>query len=98
VTALSFNVRAKLDHLAEDTGGATYFVSKAVELEGVYGEIERELRSRYFLAYEAVTGPEGGDGPGEPEEGNVAEERFREVEVKMKPRGLAARTIRGYYP
>ena len=63
--------------------GRTFFISKADELAGVYGEIESELRSRYLLAFSAQSG--------------VPEGTFRQVEVKVKKRGLTARTARGYY-
>jgi VWFA-related protein len=76
-------VRGKLKELAEDTGGRVFFIRRAEELESVYDEIERELRSRYLIAYYSDR-PEG-------------EGEFREIEVKVKPRGLEARTIRGYY-
>lgn len=78
-------VRNKLKSLAEETGGRFFFISKAEELEGVYEEIENELRSRYLLAYNS-----------DQREGEAGE--FREVEVEVKKRGLTARTIRGYYP
>jgi VWFA-related protein len=80
-------VRGKLTELAEETGGRAFFVNRATELEAVYQEIEQELRSRYLLAYNS---DRAGDGEGDAE--------FREVRVEMKPRGLEARTIRGYYP
>ncbi len=76
-------VRGKLTELAEETGGRVFFISKAGELDAVYGEIEQELRSRYLLAYNSDRDDDS--------------EEFREVQVKVK-RGLEARTIRGYYP
>ncbi len=84
VSALSLDVRRKLARLATETGGRTFYIHSADELTGVYGEIERELRSRYLVAYS----PQSGGSQGE----------FREVEVKTKRRGLKVRTIRGYYP
>jgi VWFA-related protein len=93
VSALSFNVRAKLKDLAAETGGRLFFISRAEELAAVYGEIEQELRSRYFIAYDAA--PEQATGEARGKQGGAG---FREVEVKMKPKGLTARTIRGYYP
>ena len=65
------------------TGGRSFFISKAEELAPVYGDIERELRSQYLLAY---TSDRGGEG-----------EEYREVEVRVKGR-YKARTISGYYP
>jgi Ca-activated chloride channel family protein len=77
-----FSARDKLKELAAETGGRSFFVREASELEGVYAEIERELRSQYLIAYVS-------DGRGD---------GFRTVEVRMDPPGLKARTIRGYYP
>lgn len=91
VGRLDLAVRNKLRSLAEETGGQSFFISKAEELRDVYDQIEAELRSRYLLAYnsDAEAGEEDGEG---------VQQSFREVEVKVKRRGLDARTIRGYYP
>lgn len=75
--------RRKLHALAEETGGRSFFIARAEELSGVYDEIEEELRSRYLLA----VAPE-----------SSSEEGYREVEVKVKRRGLEVRTARGIYP
>lgn len=74
--------RRQLARLATETGGRAYTISEAAELEGVYQEIADELRKQVLLAY--APSP-----PGEPGE-------FHEVEVKVKGRGLEARTIGGY--
>lgn len=76
-------LRGKLSELAETTGGKSFFTSKPEELPAIYEQIERELRSRYLLAYNSN---QALGAPG----------TFREVEVKVK-RGLKARTARGYY-
>ncbi len=83
VSPLSADIRRKLSMLSNETGGRAFFVEKAGQLVGVYEQIEKELRSRYYLAY-TPSGAAGGGG-------------FRPVEVKVK-NGLKARTIRGYYP
>lgn len=83
VPTLSFEVRSHLSSLSESTGGKVYFVDRAEELAGVYGEIERELRSRYYLAYES--------------ERSADEYGYRPVEVRVK-RGGKVRTARGYHP
>lgn len=83
VGATSFGIRGKLERLADETGGKSFFVSKAAELTAVYAEIERELRSQYLLAFAP-------DRPGKNGE-------FAPVEVKVKG-GLKARAPRGYYP
>lgn len=80
----SVGIRRKLDRLGELTGGRVFYVGKAAELAGVYAEIERELRSRYLLAFQS--GLQAGAGG------------YRQVEVKMRKPGLKARTARGYYP
>ena len=80
---MQLGVRGSLNQLAEATGGRSFFINRAEELNGVYDEIERELRSQYLLAYQ----------PDRP----ATDEEFREVEVRMRG-NLKARTIRGYYP
>lgn len=82
VGILSVSARGKLDALAEATGGRVFYIQNAEELGGVYDQIEDELRSRYYVAYNSdrksdVTG-------------------FRPVEVQV--RKGRARTARGYYP
>ena len=54
------------------------------ELAAVYAEIERELRSRYLLAFQSGQAAAAGG--------------YRQIEVKMRRSGLRARTARGYYP
>ena len=81
VSPLSADIRRKLSMLSNETGGRSFFVEKAGQLVGVYDQIEKELRSRYYLAY-TPSGPAGDD--------------YRPVEVKVK-NGMKARTIRGYY-
>jgi Ca-activated chloride channel family protein len=80
----SVGIRRKLNGLGEATGGRVFYVSKAAELASVYAEIERELRSRYLLAFQSGLAAGAGG--------------YRQVEVKMRRSGLRARTARGYYP
>lgn len=81
--SMSVGLRNKLAELSETSGGKAFFTGKAEELPAIYAQIERELRSRYLVAYNSN---QAGGKPG----------IFREVEVKVK-RGLKARTSRGYY-
>ncbi|HYN22301.1 MAG TPA: VWA domain-containing protein, partial [Thermoanaerobaculia bacterium] len=90
IYAIGFNLpgfmsglRGKLSELSEITGGKAFFTGKPEELPAIYDQIERELRSRYLVAYNSN---QAGAAPG----------GFREVEVKLK-HGLQARTQRGYY-
>lgn len=78
------DTRRKLARLAEETGGASFFISSVDELPAIYAQIQRELRSKYLLAYQS-NNPDTG-------------EKFRSVEVKVQKSGLEAKTIRGYYP
>ncbi|HEX7185004.1 MAG TPA: VWA domain-containing protein [Thermoanaerobaculia bacterium] len=79
-----FDIRVKLQKLADETGGRPFFIDSARELERVFNEVETELRSQYLLAYQS---PKGKD-----------DDKFRAVEVKMSRPGLEARTIKGYLP
>ncbi len=76
-------VRRKLEKLAEETGGRTFYIKEATDLASVYKDIERELRSQYLVAY-------GSDQQGESGE-------YHEIEIKVQNGKLKARTIRGYY-
>ncbi|HVS12907.1 MAG TPA: VWA domain-containing protein [Thermoanaerobaculia bacterium] len=76
--------RRQLERIAEESGGRTVFVEEVGELEAVYREIERELRSRWLIAYQSsVT------------EGDQA---FRPVELRAADPGIEIRTVAGYYP
>lgn len=74
----------KLAEIAAETGGRSWFVAGTAELEGVYAQIERELRSQYHLAYQSTN--------------NSPDTGFRAVKVQLAGKGLEARTISGYYP
>lgn len=81
---MELGLKSKLAEIAETTGGKAFFANKPEELPAIYAQIERELRSRYLVAYNSN---QMGGTPG----------AFREVEVKVKKNGLKARTARGYY-
>jgi len=80
----SLGIRGKLEKLAEETGGRTFFVSKSEELAGVYEAIEKELRSQYFVAFAPDPQPK----PGE----------RHDLDVDVRGSGLKARSARGYTP
>lgn len=84
VGKLQTGVRSKLNNLASETGGRSFFISRADELATVYREIEEELRSQYLVAYSSDRPEQDG--------------QFRQVEVKVRGGKLKARTISGYYP
>ncbi len=79
-----FETRKVLRELAEETGGRSFFVKEAAELGEVYAAIQKELRSRYLIAYQSS---------------NASKElKFRTVDVEVTGSGLEAKTMRGYYP
>lgn len=84
IGAGSFGIRGKLEKLAVETGGRTFFVSNASELSGVYAQIERELRSQYFLAFAPNPQPK----PGE----------RHALDIEVRGGKLRARAARGYTP
>jgi VWFA-related protein len=84
VGKLQTGVRGKLNDLAKETGGRSFFISRAEELRTVYREIEEELRSQYLVAYSSDRPEQDG--------------QFRQVEVEVRGGKLKARTISGYYP
>ena len=84
IPRLDLQIRGHLSKLAEETGGRSFFIESAAELDGVYASIEDELRSRYLLAYQLKAAPRAGE--------------FRAVEVRVAGDGMRVKTIRGYYP
>jgi Ca-activated chloride channel homolog len=74
----------KLQRMAAETGGRSYFVESTAELDGVYQQIERELRSQYRISYQSSN--------------NSPKDGFRAVRVEVAQKGMEARTISGYYP
>jgi VWFA-related protein len=76
--------RNKLQKLADETGGRSFFIAASRELERVFGIVEEELRSQYMLAYQSTN--------------QSRDDKFRVLEVKLARLGLEAKTVRGYYP
>ena len=76
--------RSMLLRLARETGGRTFFIETAQELRSVYEKVENDLRSQYLITYQSSQ--TGG------------EDRFREIELRVHPKGLRTKTRRGYYP
>ena len=84
ISGSDLEVKYKLNKIAQVTGGQTFYISSIKGLEGVYRQINEELRSQYLLTYYSSN--------------NQEKERWRKVEVKVEPTNLQARTISGYYP
>jgi Ca-activated chloride channel family protein len=84
ISGTDLEVKYKLNKLAQVTGGQTFYVDSAKNLESVYRQINEDLRSQYLLTYYS-TNTDGKD-------------RWRKVEIKVEPSSLQARTLSGYYP
>jgi Ca-activated chloride channel family protein len=72
-----------LRQFAQETGGRSFFVQKAEELSGAYGQIADELSSQYTLGYASKNGKRDG--------------AWRRVQVQVTAGSGTARTKRGYY-
>jgi VWFA-related protein len=84
ITTAQADVRLKLSRLADETGGRSFFIDRATEIERIYTQIQTELRSQYLLAYQSTS--------------DAKADKFRIVEIKMARPGLEAKTLKGYYP
>jgi VWFA-related protein len=76
--------RHHLSNLAKVTGGRSFFLDFDSNLDRVYDEINRELRTQYVLAYTSST--------------EAPADELRKVKVKVERKGATVTTISGYYP
>jgi Ca-activated chloride channel family protein len=72
-----------LRQLAQETGGRSFFVQRAEELSGVYGQIADELSSQYTMGYASKNPKRDG--------------AWRKVQVQVARLSVTVRTRRGYY-
>jgi len=72
-----------LRQLAQETGGRSFFVQKAEELTGVYGQISDELSSQYTMGYQPKNSKRDG--------------AWRRLQVQVARQNVTVRTKRGYY-
>lgn len=77
-------IRSQLTRLARTTGGDAFFLPRGASLDPVVGQINRELRSQYLLAYTS--------------DSEAASDLFRKIALKVKRPGVEVRTLAGYYP
>ena len=84
ISGADLEVKYKLNKLAQVTGGQTFYIDSPKNIEGIYRQINEDLRSQYLLTYYSTN--------------TESKERWRKVEVKVEPTNLSARTISGYYP
>lgn len=84
ISGTDLEVKYKLNKLAQATGGQTFYVDSAKNLDAIYRQINEELRSQYLLTYYSTN--------------TGSKDKWRKVEVKVEPSTLQARTLSGYYP
>jgi Ca-activated chloride channel family protein len=73
-----------LQILAERTGGKIFFPSPGPELDRVFTEIIRELRTQYLIGFYPKNVP-------------LTKDRFHRLEVKVRQPGLQVSARNGYY-
>lgn len=84
ISGADLEVKYKLNKIAQATGGQTFYVDSAKNLEAVYRQINEDLRSQYLLTYYSSN--------------TEVKDQWRKIEIKVEPANLSARTISGYYP
>jgi VWFA-related protein len=84
IPRLDLGERNRLARLAAETGGRSFFIDTAAELDAVAASIEDELRARYLLAYQSQQPPRAGE--------------YRPILVRVARPGLQVNALRGYYP
>lgn len=72
-----------LNTLAEESGGRSFFTSRAERLKKSYGEVEAELRHHYTLSYTSTNRHKDG--------------LWRVIDLRVRRKGLTAHARRGYY-
>jgi Ca-activated chloride channel family protein len=76
--------RERLQQLADQSGGATYFPSDVTTLAADYHKILDELRRRYVIGYESTNRKRNG--------------AWRKVELGARAEGVSFRSRGGYFP
>jgi len=76
--------RWQINKLASVTGGRAFFVSEKSELDAIYEEINRELRTQYLVAYTSNS--------------ERPPDELRKIKVEVDRKKVKVRTITGYYP
>jgi VWFA-related protein len=77
------SLREILETLAVQTGGRSYFPTRARQLSGIYREIAEDLKTQYTLAYSSTNRARDG--------------RWRSITVRVGQPGLRVDARAGYY-
>ena len=84
ITGIYAAARARLQALADRTGGRLNEIHRLEELRKIYAEVAADLRSLYTVSYQAP-GPHARDG------------KWHEIRIEVTPAELIARTRPGYF-
>lgn len=84
LTAIYTSARARLQRLADRTGGRPHEIKRLEDLGRLYAEVAADLRTLYSVTYQPVnTRPRDG--------------RWRTINIEVKRQDLIARTRQGYF-
>ncbi len=84
IATTKVSTRWQLSKLASATGGRAFFVSEKSGLDAIYGEINRELRTQYLLAFTSTS--------------EKPLDELRKIKVEVNRKKTKVRTISGYFP
>jgi VWFA-related protein len=84
ISATKVTTRWQINKLASATGGRAFFVSEKSELDKIYDEINRELRTQYLIAFTSNS--------------EDPLDELRKIKVEVDRKGVKVRTITGYFP
>ncbi|HEY0158628.1 MAG TPA: VWA domain-containing protein [Thermoanaerobaculia bacterium] len=83
ISGKDLDVKQKINKLASETGGSSYYIDEVSDLTRIYTDIQNELRSQYVLGFYPSANAKAGS-------------KWREVTVQTAEGKV--KTIRGYYP
>jgi Ca-activated chloride channel homolog len=83
ISGKDVDVKHKINKLASETGGGSYYINEVSDLTRVYADIQNELRSQYVLGFYPAADAKAGS-------------KWREITVQTAEGKV--KTIRGYYP
>lgn len=84
LSPFDFSVSGKIKGLAAETGGVAYFIKNVEDLNDIYTQLEKELRTQYLIGYYT--------------ESSRTDRDYRTVEVRTTRKDAKVRTVRGFIP
>jgi VWFA-related protein len=83
--AIYTSARARLDQLANRTGGRLYVINRLEDLARQYAEVAADMRTLYSIAYQSANA-------------RARDGKWREIRIEVSRPEAIARTRPGYYP